>query len=545
MVAALVVIVSAAFGPFTQQAIRTTACSMPVSGINSTAPIAHYVGEEDDAMLIRAESKYTLRRSMRSALINALATADDGTSKLPVECSTGTCTFNDAVEVSYASAGICHTCQDVTSFVRQHPVEEVTQAAMETWGPTLVVDGMTDDQNITMRWDIWANIVAQRVDRKRLPEPGRLNVSYLTYTHAPCSINSTDPFASKSRTGEGGNYNWICPKSANPKIPNMLNNAGVLAVNCTFYPCLRQYHSIVNNGMLQETVISDTAMYSPTSPQDDEDNTDPSTLLQPCFLDGQLYDVSNISQVSQLDGRQWRNVSFNGSEVEAPDECIYTLAAPLLHAIFNFLRDNLLAGVCRRDESNTGYSETTFGNRSNVFCENGYWQEELYGSGFATFDSVHALMRNLALAATNRIRITGKGVDRKTPEFAEGTVWETTVCAQVDWRWLALPATVELLTLVLLLAILAYDWRRSRPVWKSSALPLMFHGLRVQSDENYEPVQLRQMKEKADETHVRLVTKEGSSGFLRTGRRVHDKGHQSILNRTARDSDADSLLEAP
>lgn len=507
MIAASVVIVSAAFGPFAQQAVRTTACLMPVSGINSTVHIAHFVdgrGDTKDTL----DWHRGLSRSLRSALVNALVAADNGTSKLPVECPTGTCSFNKEGEVSYASSGICHQCHDVTSFVQQHS-EEIDEDEFKLYGPTIVVEGMADEHNISMSNKVWSRMMSESIDS----EISLLNVSYLTYTHAPCSVNNMDQLSLEDIEDGSASYNWTCPKSAYPNIPDMVGDIGVLAVNCTFYPCLRQYHSRVDNGLLKETVLSDTVMAS--SHKLGQWGEDFHALLQPCFIDGQWYDVSNISQVPQRAERQWTNVSMGDSLVEAPGDCVYAIDTLILDRLFTFFQDSLLTGECKRVKD-VGLG-SILGNRSVVYSDDKYWQEEVYNFGFASFDSVDTLLGNVALVSTNMMRAMGKGIDKETPEFAEGTVWETTVCTQVDWRWLALPATVESLTLLLLLAILVYDWRGSRPVWKSSVLPLLFHGLRGKVDENGEPLQLGQMRQTADEMQVRLVTHEGTSGFLVTG----------------------------
>jgi hypothetical protein len=59
-----------------------------------------------------------------------------------------------------------------------------------------------------------------------------------------------------------------------------------------------------------------------------------------------------------------------------------------------------------------------------------------------------------------------------------GDVQESTVCMSLDWPWLMLPAILCFITMMLLLAtIILNRLDPAQPVWKASALPLLFYGL--------------------------------------------------------------------
>ena len=92
-------------------------------------------------------------------------------------------------------------------------------------------------------------------------------------------------------------------------------------------------------------------------------------------------------------------------------------------------------------------------------------------------------METLALAGTNKLRVTGKTASADNDavaehgtvgDRAEGEVWTTSACTEVDWRWLLLPAGLVGLTVVVLVMAIVASWRG--PVWKASVLPLVLYG---------------------------------------------------------------------
>jgi hypothetical protein len=70
----------------------------------------------------------------------------------------------------------------------------------------------------------------------------------------------------------------------------------VQATTCALYPCVKNYRSTVNNGVLDETVNSETPLLPDLNeyPATFYDQTGFNT---PCIIDGQQYDLSNVSKV--------------------------------------------------------------------------------------------------------------------------------------------------------------------------------------------------------------------------------------------------------
>lgn len=76
---------------------------------------------------------------------------------------------------------------------------------------------------------------------------------------------------------------------------------------------------------------------------------------------------------------------------------------------------------------------------------------------------------------------------------------------EVNWPWLALPASLLLLGIFLLISTALASTRRSVGLWKSSVLPFLYHGLDmdlIEPDEEYKSVSM--MEHAADNVKVRL-----------------------------------------
>lgn len=323
MVAALLVILLAAFGPFTQQAIRSIVCRVQVVPSNDVSvPVAHYLDSFDDAQLtVAMESgarNFRLGNSMKSAILDAMTAKDDGTNKLDFSCPTGDCTFKlDPTGSAYSSIGLCKECVDITSLVREWPGQNVSLFELN-----LTIEGMINGQNsiTTSPIGYWSSITSQdpSTETKFGRDSGNQTITYLTYTWAPCTINETDP-VSKDDQISGFSYNWNCPTSKYPDIPHMDGAQAVLAVNCTFYPCIRRYNARIVTGVLRETPVSQIRMNVDVN---ESFYQDPGALLEPCFVDGQPYDRDNISRVPNITGRNFTTLRTHQGTLKAPAECV-------------------------------------------------------------------------------------------------------------------------------------------------------------------------------------------------------------------------------
>jgi hypothetical protein len=113
------------------------------------------------------------------------------------------------------------------------------------------------------------------------------------------------------------------------------------------------------------------------------------------------------------------------------------------------------------------------------------------------------VIQNMALSVSKFFRDNSN-------ETLQGTTTVSESYVVVSWPWLVLPATLLALGAVLLVSTFSVDKHHKLNPWKSSSLPVLYHGL----DDNLIPANREygsasQMEQIAGETHVRL----GPSGI--------------------------------
>ena len=86
-----------------------------------------------------------------------------------------------------------------------------------------------------------------------------------------------------------------------------------------------------------------------------------------------------------------------------------------------------------------------------------------------------SMISKLADSLTNMIRLSD---DRY---FVEGQAFQSEVFINIQWAWLSLPVLVVLSANVLLAIMILQTWRSQTPVWKSSLLAFLLHGMKHDS----------------------------------------------------------------
>ena len=105
--------------------------------------------------------------------------------------------------------------------------------------------------------------------------------------------------------------------------------------------------------------------------------------------------------------------------------------------------------------------------------------QTIYNYGNVSFDRVNQVFENVSDSMTDFFRL------QTLPKYndpAQGLVSQDQTCLGVRWPWLAFPSTLVLLTLAFFIALLIESRPRalkSAPIWKSTPLALLFHGLEL------------------------------------------------------------------
>jgi hypothetical protein len=178
----------------------------------------------------------------------------------------------------------------------------------------------------------------------------------------------------------------------------------------------------------------------------------------------------------------------------------------------------------------------------------------MYNKSFTSFNLVNDIFRNISDGLTSNIRQIGNETGRSsklTPppknitdlilagnQLAMGTVSESDICVQIRWGWLGYSASIIILAVLFVVCTIfdssfaaarlgndesgenvqmAHSMFQLAGVWKSSVLPLMFHGLEDQALRGANPSRLvssAEMEEVAKGTKVRLM--QGEDGWKLT-----------------------------
>ncbi|KAJ0114471.1 hypothetical protein J7T55_010861 [Diaporthe amygdali] len=126
----------------------------------------------------------------------------------------------------------------------------------------------------------------------------------------------------------------------------------------------------------------------------------------------------------------------------------------------------------------------------------------LFGNG----QNVTSTIRNITDSMTNAIVRSSS----KLP--ALGIVWHQEPVIHVQWAWLALPLVLVLLSAILLASTVVATKRFHAPQWKSSPLPLLYHGIRNWDDDEEQDLvegrleRVHVMEDRARSKQVRIFT---------------------------------------
>ena len=139
---------------------------------------------------------------------------------------------------------------------------------------------------------------------------------------------------------------------------------------------------------------------------------------------------------------------------------------------------------------------------------------------------INQTIANLATSMGNHIRL--KGVS-----YASGTTEAMVTYIHVRWLWLILPFSLEALTLLTLITTTVLSAGRGIPIWKSSALAPMFHGLNIHGLKSRRVENNEEMEKVAEDLRVVLVREDGTTK-LKPLPDVHDEEPLLPLTRVAK-----------
>lgn len=455
IVATIVTILSLAIGSFTQQSVKTVACTVAIPGGSASLPVGDPIST--DLIFRYGAGVFDLKASAKARVFNALSGASYDRSTLIRGCPTGNCTFPEQpLGQTLSTAGICSKCTNATSIVKEVIVNGTSVLrlpnGLQVQPPSSVIN--VTSYSATSDWiqssmevspdvlDAW-NVSVFALDVLSVTSAG---CKYISPTGRRWDC-SHPPFLFTQASATSGDWN-------------------VVSTKCVLYPCIQDIKARIVNGRMEETVINETAFdrFNKFNGYAVE------TFRFPCFIDGIRYDKHNISLAPGTDDQN----AGNGTANNIPWQCGYQVPFTLQRSIessSNWLR-TLLNGTCYMASTGSDSRE----GRSWPLCDQRWWLSQLYNGGNATFESISGVINGIATAITDTYRLDSISRGLNSNNTVNGTVWETTVCTEFNWPWLIFPASMVLLTilsLTLMMASTASSTNRP-PVWKTSILPLLY-----------------------------------------------------------------------
>jgi len=270
------------------------------------------------------------------------------------------------------------------------------------------------------------------------------------------------------------------------------------AAECLLYPCVKTYIGEVKNGNLMENATDeDFWLWVSYNGETSAVDVDCLSAHQRDVLIGQGYDINedthwihwNVTPICLVGQPDDCPGTFNASST-VPLKCTYTMYQYSWMAINQFVSAFFNGSI-------TPYGGAFDG--SSVL-------QAFYNDGATSIDSVRSIFANVAESMTTNIRQSGN-TSLGTP--ALGTVYRQDTCVHVHWAWLAFPASLVLITILFLCFIIIGSRNEESRAhdWKSSPLPVMFHGLDqsiVAQHRNSRLTQSKTMRQIARNVHVQF-----------------------------------------
>lgn len=483
LVAAIVTITSFLVGPFVQQASRVTECTSTVPGLNASLLSAHFV----------------YKRALQDvdATTLSIITNPDGLDNLmKVNCPTGNCTFpnGDAGDfhsttlpkgdslATHSTVATCSKCVDAGHLVTSRIKEW-------KWG---------NSTDYALPNGIQVNDYAHGMSGKAAVLRPESNLTWLGATLSP-HMRSASRWSYINATFLGANKN------------------GAVASVCVLYPCLRTYSASVTNNVLSETHVRSEPMKVDLDGQDPKkwdlkgqehhlnglknEDFHYTAVESPCQVGGRVFEsfrntsdmpgATKLTLYDLIDHEQPELDIYAPQIFTAPEQCIYRHHAYLASQISSVFHRDIFNGSCSGAGARHCSSDETCPTSSFAFLGARSVLQSLYNSRNPDFNNITHWFDTVANAMTNRLRME-YGAERfnKTAPRTElensnlgsgeikGLAWKTNVCVSAQKEWLLLPLCLTLAVAIVLAwsALKNSRSRSTRPVWKDSILPMIFHS---------------------------------------------------------------------
>lgn len=414
---------------------------------------------------------YTLDAASKAAVYSGLygsATSVINGSNIRLGCPGVNCTFP-----RYSTLGICHKCADISSHVKRTCYSSTPDNPNDVFVPACnwSLPSGQSLSTVAMGMDyFYKNDSIRDIDNTFAVANSTLSTLTLgnipgTFTNLTILTNSSLDSNCTTRKSNGLCSDWM----GGPAF-----NFSTFAAECALFPCTRTYTATTINGTVMEAEVgrstaNDTNWLHPAW---NAPNGTPSTVTI----------IPNNENCTQ--------------EIQG-GRCTYAVGGAWLVAAGDFFWRFWDATV-------TGYMFKQASSTNDVL-------DILYGDGITNLTHVDRVVAAVSDSMTAAIRLKGLTDDWDAgigggQGVVNGTAYMADTCILVRWGWIALPAAVGGLSIsMLVVAVLSGVAGRHKPVWKCSALPVLFHGMKPDdADSGMDCLSMAEMEKKAKTLRVRM-----------------------------------------
>jgi hypothetical protein len=472
--------------PFLQQAIQQVTCAQTVSEDGGRlARTNNFTILGVDPELWTSNNFYASPGIQTALELALFAPSQQPTSIIPIDCSSGNCTFPQV-----STVGVCHSCEDVSDSVRN-------------------ASGNSNIANFTLEvgeTDIW--------------------VGGATYFRTGAITNAGSnpdlgPYVNVSfLIGPDDSGVWRTDRKDTPT-----------AATCTLFPCVREFDSSITNGVLSENSTTSTRIWTsqlnhwqgfgitvppgPWSYQLASTTGLHNNRSHACQRKKEYAPDLVLVFEANIDASppfpMATGVSSGGGTVEFwdpgnydqvwfPRECVWSLEVQAFSTVSEWVVSELGSLSVAQDLGMTAVAGPLPATR--------LWQ-----NGRGNLSSTNAFVGNVADFLTAAIRQNG---DTGKVQYENGTITINATCIQIVWPWVSFHAIATGLTLLFLLIIVSKtEIFAAERLWKSSILAVLFCDMDADSHEAARQQPTRGgIARAAKDINVRLVDNlDGTSRF--------------------------------
>ena len=537
---AIIVLATLIAEPFAQQLINFADCTIPVASGNSSALRTGYYMALANANSENLSYDVNLPNAIRRAIFGG----DTEGFGVPPNCSSGNCTFDPFYTVGY-----CSSCDDISGQIR------LENSAFTIDPQNNASIPVTEPSEDSIAWDFYSRRFYHNVTYW-LPKSFNQQYRPLSISNLPRSCprqgkevceQYQPSFMALGTNGQGGqNFSVLAgflqgvnssnptfPFNTKPIRPNIQQECNAKhsqdwfcqtrgAASCALFPCVRKLLVSVTNGSLNETVLEKIPM-----PIRYYGMTTASTVAnEDCLRQHQNetviakgkrssanakwleYPHTSLNNKSEIISDPSTNPSMPGFSTGSPSdqgepfmlaaECafgIHFLAVTKLQSYLTaFLTGDVTAQTWQPDLAIPSLASS----RDRLAVD------QFYQGGNVTFETVASKFESIADSMTAQIRRDGANSVSSDP--ALGVITTNRTCIRVRWAWMVYPCILAVLVSTFLIAVIVEGARSDRMGWKTSILPVLFHGLETPPQDVAQTLNdEKDMKKGASSISVRLA----------------------------------------